>query len=668
MNDDSASEDDKEVEQKTALTASATRALSLEVGQTDTQPVVESPSRVNADAGRTPSPPPLPQPATAHADVDMSTGSVHLSEFDLRPVDQPSDPIESLGSFADVSEQRQAVDDDPIEDPDADIEPVAPHSPTVRAGAELARLQETTPPPAVPRTPGTVSRMKNRHGRLVTMSPSKMLPSLSQQILGPLAPALLATDVESEAQVHKPAPVPTQQAEDEPQEVDDVPTEHSQQVDEEADEVQQLETRPRRTTRVTRRVSAMTQSSAGDFPASTPAPAPAPPATEPSAAPKRRAARLTADEKAAREAEKKADRERKAAERKAEREAKAAEKKAEKEAKEAAKRAEKEAKEALKLAAQADREKEKVEDVPKRGRGRPARGRGAAAKPTSTRSRATASADADEPIEDQQAQGPTEEATAEPSSSTPGFSKVAWATLPSTQPRTQTESVVDVESSMVDELQPSSPGSPSSRSPAISRTTNTTNTTEKDEADVSREVTITQDRADDQPEGSLVPFATPKPNGRTKDALFIPSSSQFPSTPFPDDGLPESTPRVNGYAYANDIGSDGADGVAQDSLEPLKSSRNGWSRTAPFQRLSDIASQALFSKVEIPSPMLFPSQSQSQQRQSSASYGRRDDDDDDSDDSSGSGSDSDAEVKKSHIPRERRAGAGVQKKKRSLLS
>ncbi|KAI0829655.1 hypothetical protein BC628DRAFT_1056313 [Trametes gibbosa] len=680
MHESSASEDDEEVEKNTTLITSAPRAPSPELGEPEPQPRAKVVLDTDAELERTSSPPPLRQQdsITTDADVDMTAAlSAHPSELDLRPEDHSSDPIESLGSFADISERRQEVDDDPIEDADAESEPAEAHGTTTGAGTDLAGLHEGTPPPAVPRTPGTVSRMKDRHGRLTTASPSKASPSLSHQLLGALMPTVLNPEVEAEAQIQDPASVPKQQ--DEPQETAYVPSEHPQEADEEADEVPQLEGRPRRTTRVTRRASAMSQSSAADFPASTPTPAPVPPPAEPaivSAAPKRRTGRLTADEKAARDAEKKAERERKAAERQAERDAKAASKRVEREAKEAVRRAEKEAREAVKRAAKEEKEKAKVEGAPKRGRGRSTRGRGAATKPTSTRSRSVMDVEAEDVAEDERIPAQAQDTDGGPSTSTPGFSKVAWATLPATQPRTQTESIVDVESSMVDELQPSSPRSRGSRSPRpISRTTNTT---ENDEADVSREVTITQDRALDQADDSGMPFTTPKPNGRVKEPLFIPSSSQFLSTPFPADGLPESTPRANGHTYGGNIGSDGddsdqrgVDDASQDTLELRNARPNGWRGKAPYPRLTDIASQTLFDSSQIPSPMLFPS-SQSQPRRSNTAYGRRDDDDDDDDDDSeddsGSGSDSDVGAKKSQIPRERRAGAGVQKKRKSLLS
>ncbi|KAI0633377.1 hypothetical protein C8Q77DRAFT_1157588 [Trametes polyzona] len=690
-NEDSTSEDDREVEQDTALTASAARALSPELGEADTQPSGEP----EAEPERTSSPPPLrqPDPVVGDDDVTMPTNiSGAASSIDLHPGEDPSDPIESLGSFADVSERHHAVDDDPIEDADAESIVASSQVPGARASAELSRLQESTPPPAVHRTPGTVSRMKDRYGRLTSGSPAKLLPSLSQAMLDAHASSQSQSD--GDAEMHAEPDGPQQQEQDDSRADVDMSADASEQAlsaqapsqepqeEVEEEEPQELETRPRRATRLTRRASAMTRATSVPGPsAPTPTPAAAPPSTAPAApaaaAPKRRGGRLTAEEKAAREAEKKAERERKAAEKLAEREAKAAAKKAEKEAKEAAKRAEKEAKEAAK---RAEKEAKEAEEPPKRARGRAARGRGATTtKPVSTRRRAAASAET-EPVED--AEGQENEASGEPSGlATPGFSKVSWTTLPSTQPLTQTESVPDMESSMVDELQPSSPERSISRvSHSPEPVSRTTNTTEKDEADVSREVTITQDRPGDEQEEEVdITAATPRPTGRSKDPLFIPSSSQFPNTPFPDDGLSESTPRVNGHAHSIESDSD-ADGEDQDAgddddeeagLQRPKTRPRSWQAAAPYRRLSDLMSQQLFPASQIPSPALFPA-SQSQPRKASSGYGYRDEDDDDDDDDDesdeGSSSGSDAEVKKSHIPRERRAGAGVQKKKGSLLS
>ncbi|KAI0356191.1 hypothetical protein OH77DRAFT_1423786 [Trametes cingulata] len=685
--------DASDAEEDAAPTSSPARELSPELGE-EPQPPREEEAEEKEESERSPSPPPLRQPEpVASEDVDMpvATSTGQASSLDLHPDGDPSDPIESLGSFADVPERRHALEDDPIEDADEHEHEHEQPQPQDRGVTRL--VEDGTPPPASQRTPGTVSRMKDRYGRL-SHGPSaangrEKLASLSEQMLGSLLPSQLELDVEMRAEdgeqdgatdqeddhEHQAQGGIEAQSEADKSEARGAPSQSTQDEDAEQEDLVETETRPRRTTRITtRRASAMPRSSSvPEPPASTPTPAPMPPPTAPAATtvPKRRG-RLTAEEKAAREAEKKAERERKAAEKKAEREAKAAEKKAEKEARDAAKRAEKEAKEA---------EKRAEKEASKRGRGGATRGRGAAAKPVSTRSRAAASAE----VEEEQEDGPTEQQQAPegpadgPIPETPGFSKVSWTTLPSTQPRTQSESHAD--SSMVDELQPSSPDRslhrPTDSPEPISHNTTTT---EKEEADVSREVTITQDRSADQGQGDEdkegdVPAATPRPNGREKEPLFIPSSSQYPNTPFdlPEGGLPESTPYANGKGHDESENEEVDAADADDVFEvPKRRPRAAWMADAPYRRLSDIATQQLFTpSSQIPSPALFPA-SQSQTRPSQGGFGRHEDDDDDddddeSDDGASSGSDSEAGAKKSHIPQDRRAGAGVQQRKKSGL-
>ncbi|KAI0334957.1 hypothetical protein GY45DRAFT_1367001 [Cubamyces sp. BRFM 1775] len=653
-------DDDEVDEEEPVPNTSAEREQSPELGGPESVPEEVAPEP-------TPPPPPLRQldPITEDVEMHPSSSSRPASSLDLHRDHDPSDPIESLGSFADISERRNALDEDPIEDADADHQ--SPKDPSAQDGlnqtaSSLDELQEKgTPPPAAPRTPGTISRMKDRYGRL---SRKEKLSSLSEQLLGSI-PSSSQPEPEPAVEGNEPE---QQNAGDEAQPAPElVMTQEAGTSSQQTKQEEDQNARPRRTTRVTtRRTSAMPRGTTEPpAPAPTAASVALPPATEPAAAPapKRRGGRLTAEEKAAREAEKKAGKERKAAEKKAEKEAKEAAKRAEKEAKEAAKRAEKEAKEAAKRAAQQEKEKEKEgDDAPKKGRTRAARGRATAAKPVSTRSRAVAKAETEEP-----------EAPADPpASSTPGFSKVSWTTLP--HPQTQSE-IAEAESSMVDELQPSSPGQ---TSPAVSRSpepvSNLTTNTEKDEADVSREVTITQDRSQENEDGEAsadLPAATPKPPARQKEPLFIPSSSQFPNTPFPGDGLPESTPYANGAGRGNDSDSEAGED-AEDAQEgddvfkvPRMRPRANWE--PPYRRLSDIASQQLFSPTNIPSPALFAA-SQSQPRKSGFNHQAEDDDDDEDDESDGgSSSGSDAERKKSHIPQERRAGAGVQKKKKPGL-
>ncbi|CDO69400.1 hypothetical protein BN946_scf184270.g3 [Trametes cinnabarina] len=592
------------------------RAVSPELGQTPPEEQSE----------RTTSPPPLRQPDPVVEDVDIavSTSSAADRSLDLRPDHEHelSDPIESLGSFADIPERRTALDDDPIED--ADELPPRPseprqqdHNASQLSASQDMQTRAVTPPAAVHRTPGTVSRMKDRHGRL---SRQKPIASLSEQLLGSLmsSQSQASTGMREGSEELAEGPeveVNVQEGEAATQSQPEQDT-TSQDTQPEIAEQEEEELRPRRTTRMaTRRGSAMPRAtSVADADPPAPTPTSAAPAEAP--APRRRGGRLTAEEKAAREADKKAARE-----------LKAAEKKAEKEAKEAAKKAEKEAKEAAKQRAENEQEPDQ--------------------------------ASAQQAVE-----------SAGPSESTPGFSKISWTALPATQPRTQSEAA-EAESSMVDELQPSSPGATRSPEPI----SHVTGTTDKDEADVSREVTVTQERPNDQDDVDRdnLPTATPKPLARPKEPLFIPSASQFPDTPFPHSGLPQNTPHINGVsrgdASGDEAGDDARPSEGDDVFKvPAPRPRASWMASAPFRRLSDIASQEIFSNTQIPSPALY-SVSQPRTRTSSEVDGQDDDDDEDSEDSDGSSSESDseAEAKKSHIPKERRAGANMQRKKSSLL-
>ena len=235
---------------------------------------------------------------------------------------------------------------------------------------------------------------------------------------------------------------------------------------------------------------------------------------------------------------------------------------------------------------------------------------------------------------------------------TPGVAKVSWAVLPQSESRTQEGSVG--ETSMIDELQPSSP--------------------EATPHQALVESPVFEDTVIQEPvEQDILATVTPKPKGKKKDPLFIPSSSQHPMTPF---GLPnaESTP------FANDDGQN--EGDNDRDTEPNRTfkaparPRASWVSQSLYPSLTDLASQSLFSTAGIPSPALFtqtPKQGTSY-KLPPVTYGKgRDDDEDDDDEEESSedsdSSDSDSGKKKSHIPQNRRAGAGVQKKKKpGLLS
>ncbi|KAJ8488902.1 hypothetical protein ONZ51_g3232 [Trametes cubensis] len=171
---------DEEVEEESPVQNVSAREHSPELGSPESVPEEAAPEP-------TPPAPPLRQLGPIAEDVEMhaSSSSRPASSLDLHHDHDPSDPIESLGSFADVSERRNAIDDDPIEDADMDHQSAKGSSaqdPLNQSASGLDELQEKgTPPPAVPRTPGTVSRMKDRYGRL---SRKEKLSSLSEQLLG----------------------------------------------------------------------------------------------------------------------------------------------------------------------------------------------------------------------------------------------------------------------------------------------------------------------------------------------------------------------------------------------------------------------------------------------------------------------------------------------------
>ncbi|PIL34194.1 hypothetical protein GSI_03905 [Ganoderma sinense ZZ0214-1] len=554
--------------------------------------------------------------------------------------EDPDDPIETFGSDHD-QEQRDVLEEDPIEDPD------------------MTQQGQRTPPPATPRTPGTVRRMKDRYGRLSQARNHQASPRLSQQLLGDLVLSqeeiTLASPptggaLEPSLELEAAPDVQTEvngdmEAEKEAEVVEPARTQEtapSQSQREQADET--VEARPRRTARTTARRTSSTAPSSS---------LPEPPATSmPAPAPRRRGGRLTAEEKAQREAEKA----QKDAEKKAERERKAAEKAAEKAAKEAQKKAERERKaaerQAVKDSKQAEKEAKQKEKAPAK-RGRVARGRGGSTKPISTRSQqvvesAEPERDADEPeLGEENGEKAFAQATV---TETPGVARVSWAVLPQSESRTQEGSVG--ETSMIDELQPSSPEAAPPH--------------QLDES-LAFEDPVDQEPIEDQVN---LPMVTPKPKGKKNDPLFIPSSSQRPVTPF---GLPnaESTPFANGDGQHE--GDSDPDGEPDRTFKAPTRPRSSWISQSLYPSLTDLASQSLFSATQIPSPALYsqtPKQGTSY-GPSPATYGKghdddEDDDDDDSSDSSDS-SDSDGGKKKSYIPQNRRAGAGVQKKKKSGL-
>ncbi|KAI0743808.1 hypothetical protein C8Q80DRAFT_1183236 [Daedaleopsis nitida] len=581
----------------------------------------ESPMDATASRTRIPSDSDQDKNAEDAADAEVEVRELHTED--------PNDPISSFSTEPE-SARRDPVEDDSIED----------------------FTPPRTPPPAPPRTPGTVSRMRDRHGRLsqARSRGTTPLPQLLGNVMLPDAELTLPTHLELATELQadmgaeaEAGPESGKEAGEEPEKTQEATQAPSQQ-----DEAEEAETRPRRTSRTTRKASPGLS-----------LPEPTPP---PSSAPKRRG-RLTEEEKAQRaaeKAEKAAERKRVAAEKKAAKEA-------EKEAKKAAKAAEKAAKEVEKVAKLAAQEAAQVEEPVKRGtttRGR-GRGRGRGVKPVSTRSLRSAAPVAEE---ERELVGDAEGGTEEPQSSgvvadTPGVSKISWTTLSQSVLGKRAESLGDVSSS-VDELQPSSPES--------SRETNNHGQDIDDDATVIPEsANVADHHADeDHVDGDHtdedvrnIPATTPKTKTQ-KAPLFIPSSSQLPFTPFHPDA--ESTPFHDPAAHPNS--DDEAEGRKDATFKVPSRPRAPWYSQSMYPSLTDIASQALFPATQIPSPALF-----SQTPKADASFKLKragyDNDEEDEDESSenADSSDSDAEdgkKKTSHIPQNRRAGAGVQKKKK----
>ena len=640
------------------------REVSLELGEPVPSPNLPAQSELQPElAQETPAEEEVPRAA----DEDITMIEHHAED--------PSDPIESFSSAGDRG-NLGAVDEDSIEDFEDD-----------------AAGRNATPPPRILRTPGTVSRMRDRHGRLSMALSHESTPRLAQKVLSdlPLAqeelslsthpaeavidPQLLEEDVaiQESQSIRAQSKAPEEVIETEEEGEDEREAEVEEQ---ESEPEPEPEVRPRRMTRATRRASTVPLSSQ--------------PTAEPEAAPapttRRRGVRLTPAERAQREAEKVAERERKAAERKAA-----------KEAKDAAKRAEKEAKAAAKAAAKEEKEKEKREKTPAaRGGKRGARGRGAAAKPVSIRSR-RADAEAEEDAKDdetvhgegadeQEDDHAHEEQEQEPSSNAADVSKVSWTTLP----HTQAESVGG--SSMVDELQPSSPEPATAvktkrgrgRPPKV--TVPLVEDQPEPEPEIPEPADDTSDRADPPP------LVTPQSKGGRKEPLFLPSSSQVPHTLYvPLGGSDESTPSnakigttQRGKDVDGDHGSEGEDLSGANEGEQHRAYRSPVRPRMPrysqsqttFPTLTDIATQQLFALSQMSSPALRNQNSSftlgPAQYEKAKENEEDDDDDDDSDSSDGdsSNSDSDAENgerRKSHIPQNRRAGAVVQKKRKSRL-
>lgn len=223
-----------------------------------------------------------------------------------------------------------------------------------------------------------------------------------------------------------------------------------------------------------------------------------------------------------------------------------------------------------------------------------------------------------------------------------------WTTL------TQEGSVVEGESMMIDELRSSSPAS-SPRQEELEHSPRTPASRAMPPPSIKTSKVQSGTEVGSQPE---TPAQAPN-----ADPLFLPSSSQVPYTP---------------YALAQPPSQSGATGDSSGESgselddEPITKTRlqhaRPWLRDAPFRRLSDIASQALFtpSSAFALTPGVTKDATWGATQQGAAN-GQEDDDDDDDDDDSDDMDGAEEEGKKSHIPQERRAGAGVQKKRVSGL-
>lgn len=192
-----------------------------------------------------------------------------------------------------------------------------------------------------------------------------------------------------------------------------------------------------------------------------------------------------------------------------------------------------------------------------------------------------------------------------------------WAALV-----TQSSPEVPDASLMVDELRSSSPPPATAPQPPTSPTPLPENE-QLDSADATAKPLF-------ELSSSQVPF----PYSQFQGATLASQAEDSPTESESEDEVPKMTPRITSSA------------------------------TPKYRRLTDIASQAMFSSQDIMSPITFTS-TPIPNGNSKAAVEESDDEDDEEDDDSGSDSDADG---KSHIPKSRRAGAKLKPKKAGLLS
>ena len=132
----------------------------------------------------------------------------------------------------------------------------------------------------------------------------------------------------------------------------------------------------------------------------------------------------------------------------------------------------------------------------------------------------------------------------------------------------------------------------------------------------------------------------------------------MPYTPLP---LPRAKPR--GAVPSLGSSDEESEPIARTALHRLQRARP-WLKEGPFQRLSDLASQALFT----PGSVFSRTPGAKRDVATPAEKGRAQEGDEEDEEDSDEDDEDEGQGRKSHIPENRRAGAGVQKKRTSGLA
>ena len=255
--------------------------------------------------------------------------------------------------------------------------------------------------------------------------------------------------------------------------------------------------------------------------------------------------------------------------------------------------------------------------------------------------------------ENEQEKVPEGNAEKAPLTATP---RPGWTTLTQTQtPQAREESLVEGESMMIDELRSSSPAHSSPREAEPARVPRTP-------ASASMPPPSTQRKGKPL---SKVGSQPETPKQADAEPLFLPSSSQVPYTPYAL-ARPPSPPRAGDKSSGEEEDEDEED--EESTVRTRLQRARPWLREAPFRRLSDIASQAMFTPDSAFALRPPAAKDMSWSLGKNGDDKAQSDDDDDDDDDDESDEDDEDEGKKSHIPQERRAGAGLQKKRTSGLA